>query len=97
MTIALFNLTRFDRFKLVRENYMLVAVLRRVLGEGMKNVADHLVKDYSGSAANEHFLHLKGTRAYVPSKQCFAISHKVDYPRVLLLTDGQISLCQVYS
>lgn len=61
----------------------------------MKNAVVHLVKDYFGLDANEHFL--KKSHVFAPAKQCqrFAISRKVDYPHALLLMDGHISLCQV--
>lgn len=76
---------------------MSVIVLQHVLGKGTKNVVVHLVKDYFGWVVNEHFL--KKSQVFVPAKQYqrFAINHKVDYLRVLLLMDGRISLYQVYS
>lgn len=76
---------------------MSVIVLRHVPGRGMRNVVVHLVKDYFGSVANEHFL--KRSLVFVPAKQCqrFAINLRVDYLRVPLLMDGRILLYQVHS
>lgn len=87
----------YCRFKLVRVNYMLVVVPRHVLGRGTRNAADYSVKNYFGSAVNEHFPYVKKIQVYVlvKQRQHFAISLWADCLLVLLLMDGRISLCQV--
>jgi len=70
-----------DRFKLVHGSYMLVVVLQRVLGRGMKNVAADLVKNYFGLVASEHCPRKR--RMFESVKQNSVISHKEVYQPVL--------------